>query len=166
MPLVTTIAASATAIAVLFAALIKLWRDYQKSDEPPKSILPLDHKPRILIVDDDPKDLEESRITLNGNYEVHTYRRPFRALADLALECDRGEVFDLIILDFMMEPLSGKEMADDIRGWQRAIGKGSKIVLFTRMGKKIETPPGIAAVWRKREDSLILAQKVREVLGQ
>lgn len=161
--------ASLTAVAAVLVGakpvfdLIQRWR---KSDSAtPIKILPLDRKPRILIIDDDASDLEQSRLTLNGDYEVHTYRRQFKALADIALECDRGGAFDLIILDYMMEPLSGKEVADDIKGWQRGMEKRSKIVFFTRMGKMIDKPPGVAAVWRKGVDDLQLREKVKEILS-
>lgn len=140
--------------------LIAKWRA-----PPTQKILALDHKPRILVVDDDPRDLEQIRLTLNGDYEVHTYRRQFKALADIALECDRGGAFEIIILDYMMEPLTGKEMAAEIREWQRGMTKRSKIVLFTRMGNLIEKPAGVAAIWRKGADEVRIREKVRELLG-
>lgn len=143
--------------------LIQRWR---KPDSiAPTKIFPLDRKPRILIIDDDAKDLEQSRITLNGDYEVWTHRRPFRALADLALEYDQGRAFDLIIIDYMMTPVNGARWAQIVRLCETESSLRSPMVFFTRMGKMIEKPLGIAAVWRKPEDNLILAQKVREVLG-
>lgn len=155
-------------IAGIIVAALAVWkaRLELKVRVPLTIVSPSTRKPRIVIVDDDPKDLEQCRLTLNGDYEVHTYRRPFRALADIALECDRGEAHDLIILDYMMEPLSGKQVAEDIRDWQKGLSKRSRIVFFTRMGKMIDKPPGISAVWRKPEDSLRLHEKVRELLGE
>lgn len=152
-----------TALLVAFKSLLDLIKRRKVTVAP--KILKLDQKPRILVVDDDPRDLEQIRLTLNGDYEIHTYRRQFKALADIALECDRGGVFDIIILDFMMEPLTGKEMAAEIREWQRGMAKRSKIVLFTRMGNLIEKPAGVAAIWRKGADEVRIREKVRELLG-
>jgi len=156
-------------IVALIVAILGVWAAWLKRKEgrsvPLTVVPPSNRRPRILIIDDNPGDLEECRLTLNGDYEVHTYRWPFRALADIALECHRGDAYDLIILDYMMEPLSGKDIAEDIKGWQKGLARRSRIVFFTRMGKMIDKPPGIAAVWPKPEDSLRLHEKVRELLN-
>lgn len=101
--------------------LWKAWLELKtRRVKTPLSVVPpSNRKPRIVIVDDDPKDLEQCRLTLNGDYEVHTYRRPLKALADIILDCDRGEVAELILLDFMMEPIDGPGMVKIIRACQR-----------------------------------------------
>lgn len=155
----------AGAIAAILGAL-KGWSLLKKPDKFPPPILPLNRKPRILIIDDDAKDLEQSRITLNGDYELWTHRRPFRALADIALEYDQGRAFDLIIIDFMMSPVNGARLAQTIKLWEIETSLRSPMVFFTRMGKLLDKPAGVVAVFRKPEDHLNLAQKVREIVGR
>lgn len=154
-------------IAGIIVAALAVWKARlelkARASAPLTVVPPLTRKPRIVIVDDDPKDLEQCRLTLNGDYEVHTYRRPLKALADIMLECDRGDASDLIILDYMMEPIDGPGMVKIIRACQRT--KQSKIAFFTRMGKLVDKPPGVSAILRKPEDHLRLHDKVGEILG-
>lgn len=158
------IAGLVTIIAAAVVAWIQGWFKRKEPKLPTEQkILQLDRKPRIVIVDDDPKDLEQCRLTLNGDYEVHTYRRPLKALADIILDCDRGEVAELILLDFMMEPIDGPAMVKIIRACQKT--NQSKIAFFTRMGKLIDKPTGVAAILRKPEDHLYLRDKVEEILN-
>lgn len=154
-------------IAGIIVAALGVWAAWLKRKEgratPLTVVPPSNRKPRIVIVDDDPKDLEQCRLTLNGDYEVSTYRRPLKALADIILDCDRGECPELIILDFLMEPIDGPGMVKIIRACQRT--NQSKIAFFTRMGKLIDKPPGVSAILRKPEDHLRLRDKVEEILN-
>lgn len=170
MPSTGIIVAVTTVVAAIAGAATKPLVDiaiarFQRKDNHPLTQNILLAKPRIALIDDEPGDLERSRLSLNGDYEISTYRKPFRALADIAVECDRGDAFDLIIIDYMMEPIDGAEIASEIRKWQRNLPRQSRLVLFTRMGKMIDKPPGVIAIFRKPEDHLRLKDKVREILN-
>lgn len=169
MPSTTATIAVATAVGAIAGAAkpvidMIVARVARSKSDPLVGSIVLSAKPRIALIDDDAKDLEQARLSLNGDFDVSTYRKPFRALADIALECDRGEAFDLIVIDYMMEPIDGTEIIHAIRRWQRHLERRSKLVVFTRMGKVIDKPPGVSAVFRKPEDHLRLKEKVREVL--
>src|SRR6266403_1782091 len=100
------IGALATIITAAGVAWIQGWFK-PKEPESEKKIFQLDRKPRIVIVDDDASLLETMRLSLNGGYDVKTYRNPLEALAEITAEYKRGNCFDLLILDYIMEPLDG-----------------------------------------------------------
>lgn len=150
-------------LATAVTAIIGAWRAYRK--EPPATIVRTNAKPRILIIDDDADDLEQMRRTLNGDYQIFTERRAYRALADICQEYDHGKGFDLIITDCMMEPMTGERIVKIIRLMEMESGIRSPIAFFTRMGKIMTKPAGVVAIWRKPEDHLTLAKKVRELIA-
>lgn len=121
-------------------------------------------KPRIMICDDDASLLETMRQSLNGGYDVSSYRNGFDAISELAREHARGRGFDLLIIDLVMTQIEGKRFAGIVREMEFSLPRKTPIVILTGMGRMIEKPPGVKAIWRKPQDVLNLDRKVREVL--
>ncbi len=68
-------------------------------------------QPKLLIVDDNPKNLQVLGMTL----EQHNYRVEFSINGESALEWIKKQVFDLILLDVMMPGMNGLEVCKIIR---------------------------------------------------
>jgi PleD family two-component response regulator len=166
----TTWAKVITEVAIAAGAIVTtigMWIGLRKSRVTAVSVVPArSTKPRILIIDDDAGDLDIARRGLNGNYTVFTERLPYRALADIATEYDAGRSFDLIIIDYMMEPVTGLRMAQIIRLMETESGLRSPMVFFTRMGQFVEKSSGVLDVWRKPEDQFRLREKVDRILAR
>lgn len=121
-------------------------------------------KPRIMICDDDASLLETMRQSLNGGYDVSSYRNGFEGISEIAHEHARGRCFDLVIVDLVMPQVEGTRFVASIREMEFNLTRKTPIVILTGMGKMIEKPHGVKEVWRKPQDVLRLSQKVREVL--
>ena len=68
-------------------------------------------KPRVLVVDDDPANLEIVRAHLADQYDVTAETDPEKALGIVR----QGSVPDLVLLDIMMPHVSGLEVCREIR---------------------------------------------------
>ena len=68
-------------------------------------------KPRVLVVDDDPANLEIVRAHLADQYDVTAETDPEKALGIVR----QGPVPDLVLLDIMMPHVSGLEVCREIR---------------------------------------------------
>lgn len=135
-----------------------------KIEELKPSAVPRVDKPRVLIIDDDPDELDEMRLTLNGDYDLVLCRHSYRAIAEIAMQYDRGHAFSLIILDCLMYPMMGDRIVQVIRLMEMDSEIRSPIAYFTRMGNVVKKPASVSVVWRKPEDHLTLRQKVREMI--
>lgn len=60
-------------------------------------------QPKILIVDDNPKNLQ----VLGKTLEQLNYQVEFSISGESALEWTKNQVFDLILLDIMMPGMNG-----------------------------------------------------------
>lgn len=166
MPSTTITVAIASAVAAIAAAakpLFELVSNRGARNVP--SIGVLLSKPRIMICDDDASLLESMRQSLNGGYDVSSWRNGFDALSEIAREHARGRSFDLLIVDLVMAQIEGKRFAGIVREMEFSLPQKTPIVILTGMGRLIEKPPGVRAIWRKPEDVLNLSQKVREILS-
>jgi DNA-binding response OmpR family regulator len=92
---------------------------------------------RILVVDDEP-DLCEI-LCFNLESEGFEAERAYSAEAALAL-MEQGPQFDLILLDVMMEQMSGYDMARQLR--ER--GNNTPIIFLTAMGTEDDLLRGFA----------------------
>lgn len=134
----------------------------QHKPEPPP-VLTISRKPRVMIIDDEPKELELIRIALNGDAECSLHRNAHKAIGEIGMEYSHGRAFDLIILDCMMKPMVGERVVQVIQLMEMETNLRSPIVYFTRMGN-VSKPARVLDVWRKPEDHWVLAQKVREII--
>lgn len=121
-------------------------------------------KPRILICDDDASLLEAMRQSLNGGYDVSSYRNEFDAISEIAREHGRKRSFDLVIVDLVMAQVEGTRFVASIREMEFGLTRKTPIVILTGMGRMIDKPNGVKAVWRKPQDVLNLSLKVRAIL--
>ena len=92
---------------------------------------------RILVVDDEP-DLCEI-LCFNLESEGFETERAFSAEAALSL-IGQGQRFDLVLLDIMMERLSGYDMARQLR----SDGDNTPIIFLTAMGTEDNQLQGFA----------------------
>lgn len=94
-----------------------------------KSELPSDHK--IIVVDDERGILDSLSVIINRlGYRYTGVNNPLEAI-----ETIKREDFDLLVLDFLMEPLQGDEVVREIRKFNKDI----YILLLT--GYKDLAPP-------------------------
>lgn len=86
---------------------------------------------KIMAVDDDGGILDSLKVVLNKNgYSLDTYTNPLDAIEVL-----KKEHYDLLLLDFIMDPLHGDQVVEQIREFD----KGLYILLLT--GHKDLAPP-------------------------
>ena len=91
----------------------------------------IEEKYRIIAVDDENGILESLSVFLKGSeYEFVGVTDPIEAI-----ETVKKEHFDLMILDFMMTPLHGDEVVEEIRKFNKEL----YILLLT--GHKDLAPP-------------------------
>lgn len=85
---------------------------------------------RVMVVDDDEIACEHARIVLNviglKNIEVHTSAKDALGIARKAFE--RGEPYDLILSDYKMPEMDGKEFVSAIRAFD---GNKTAIIMLT-----------------------------------
>ncbi|HPD01050.1 MAG TPA: response regulator, partial [Acetivibrio sp.] len=80
-----------------------------------KSELPSDHK--IIVVDDERGILDSLSVIINRlGYRYTGVNNPLEAI-----ETIKREDFDLLVLDFLMEPLQGDEVVREIRKFNKDI---------------------------------------------
>lgn len=169
-PVPTSVPALLGSIAALIVALGSIaalvLNRTRKPVPVPHVTIPPSGKPRILIVDDEPGELERMRLTLNGDFECFLHKNAYKAIAEVCIEYNAGRAFDLIIMDCMMSPMTGERIVRIIRLMEMETNIRSPIVYFTRMGRMITKPPGVLEIWRKPENHLDLLAKVRAAIGQ
>ena len=86
---------------------------------------------KIMAVDDDAGILDSLKVVLNRNgYSLTCFTDPLKAIEVL-----KQENYDLLLLDFIMDPMHGDEVVEDIRKFD----KGLYIILLT--GHKDLAPP-------------------------
>ena len=85
---------------------------------------------KILVVDDS----HEFSFLLSSLLKVHSIEVKSLDAPDIALEDLLENEYDLLIVDYLMEPFSGLELIDKAR--QSSIHKETKIILVT--AKKLE----------------------------
>ena len=74
-------------------------------------------KYKIIGVDDEEGILDSLRVLLeNSNYEFIGVTNPVEAIEKV-----RQEHFDLMLLDFMMTPLHGDEVVEEIRKFNKEV---------------------------------------------
>lgn len=79
-------------------------------------------RPRIAVLDDEPRMLEVVAMVLDGPYEVHTFSRPEEALRAL-----QEERFEILITDLKMPGISGL----DVLGRARRTDPELQVILMT-----------------------------------
>jgi CheY-like chemotaxis protein len=99
------------------------------NDLQPPSSKPMSKRIRILHVDDEPTDLEITRIFLrrgeNDDFEIVSVLSAKEALKRL-----REEHFDVIVCDYKMPMMNGLELLEELR-WN---GSTVPFILFTGKG--------------------------------
>ena len=120
----------------------------------------MSQKPRILVLDDDEiiRILLEKHLTRAG-FDVTTEENPDKALADAL-----ANRFDLIVTDFIMDPMTGFDLAKCLRDE----GKDIPIIMITaslhpgvtRAAKKL----GIQAIVSKPFQGEEVVHLVRKLL--
>ena len=86
---------------------------------------------KIMAVDDDGGILDSLKVVLNKNgYSLETYTNPLDAIEVL-----KKEHYDLLLLDFIMDPLHGDQVVEQIREFDKSL----YILLLT--GHKDLAPP-------------------------
>ena len=86
---------------------------------------------KIMAVDDDGGILDSLKVVLNKNgYGLDTYTNPLEAVEVL-----KNEHYDLLLLDFIMDPLHGDQVVEQIRQFDKSL----YILLLT--GHKDLAPP-------------------------
>lgn len=86
---------------------------------------------KIMAVDDDGGILDSLKVVLNrSGYSLDCYTNPLEAIEAL-----KKEHYDLLLLDFIMDPVHGDEVVSSIRGFDKSL----YILLLT--GHKDLAPP-------------------------
>lgn len=86
---------------------------------------------KIMAVDDDAGILDSLKVVLNrSGYSLTCFTDPIKAIEAL-----KQDNYDLLLLDFIMDPMHGDEVVEDIRKFD----KGLYIILLT--GHKDLAPP-------------------------
>jgi len=100
-----------------------------------------DHSPRILIVDDEPFNIEILKEYLeSGNYDLYSAEDGLEAWEKLEEDPD---FYDVVILDRMMPKMNGMQVLEKIKAHD--ILKSVPVVLQTAMAAKEEILEGIKA---------------------
>ena len=86
---------------------------------------------KIIAVDDDPGILDSLTVVLKRNgYDLKTFTNPLDALEEM-----KKTKYDLLLLDFIMDPLHGDQVVAEIRKFDKDL----YILLLT--GHKDLAPP-------------------------
>jgi two-component system, cell cycle response regulator len=122
----------------------------------------LEMKQTILCVDDDKKNLELLRALLLP----HGYRIQSSESGKDALEQIAGEIPDLVLLDVMMPGMSGLEVLESLRSWQKT--RLVPVVLVTALCDAEDKARGLTAgcddFISKPFDKIELIARVRSLL--
>lgn len=161
-----------TALIVALTAALALWYKYRRVPEVGSitvEALPARRK-RILIVDDEPSLSEIVRQTLIDDYNISTEVSPYEALSKIFERYERGECYDLIILDerFNDTDLTDSDMAHIIKFTEDKQGLEckTKVVLLSGIGIILPKREGVLAVWHKPHDLMKLKVRVKAILEQ
>ena len=121
-----------------------------------------DRRPQLLVVDDEPANLQVLRHILQEDY-----RLLFAKDGAKALELAAREKPELILLDVMMPKKSGFEVCEALRA--DPARAGLLIVMLTAKGRDTEVAKGLAigadAYVTKPFSTKDLAVKVKSMLG-
>ena len=113
---------------------------------------------KILIVDDDPEDLETMKSVLEKEgYEVTTTENGAEAMD--AIEEDK---FDLILLDIQMPTLSGYDL---LRLLRQRLNGSTKIIYVTIVPRKEVDMKNIEGFIQKPFNSRDLVVQIKKILG-
>jgi two-component system cell cycle sensor histidine kinase/response regulator CckA len=96
-----------------------------RADEPPAHFECDEARPRVLIVDDEPRLTEAFAVALAEDYDVTIERTGTAAVEALA----SGAPFDLVLCDLMMKDLSGIDVYEQLRA--RCPGVERRLVFMT-----------------------------------
>lgn len=122
-------------------------------------------KKKILIVDDerDIRDLVKTLLTENG-YEVSAAKD-----AKDCLEKLKFDRFDLVLLDFFMPKMSGRQLAEEIRNNPKLRALKLAFLTIAKYGKegmKELKRLGISDYIQKPFDNNDLIRRVKKILGK
>ena len=122
----------------------------------------LDSRPVLLLVDDEPLNLQVLRQILQGEYRLLFAKDGIKAL-----ELAEKEVPALILLDVMMPKKSGFEVCEILRA--EPAFSALRIIMLTAKGRDTEQAKGLAlgadAYMLKPFSTKDLVVKIREILA-